>query len=140
MTMVFADTLYWIAIARPGDQWNKPALRARGRLGEVTIVTTHEILVEFLNGMAKGGPKIRDTAAQMVDAILTHPVVRVVAQSYGSFAEGLELYSRRPDKDYSLTDCISMNTMTSLDIQEVLTVDHHFTQEGFTVLMAPELS
>jgi predicted nucleic acid-binding protein len=36
---------------------------------------------------------------------------------------------------YSLTDCISMNAMRAEALTEVLTNDHHFEQEGFTVLM-----
>lgn len=35
---------------------------------------------------------------------------------------------------YSLTDCRSMLAMRTLAISEVLSNDHHFTQEGFTVL------
>jgi len=47
---------------------------------------------------------------------------------------GLELYKHRPDKEYSLTDCISMQMMRQLGITDVLTQDRHFTQEGFTIL------
>ena len=46
----------------------------------------------------------------------------------------LALYEARPDKDYSLTDCRSMVALRALGISEVLTNDHHFTQEGFTIL------
>jgi hypothetical protein len=37
--------------------------------------------------------------------------VRVVPQSRDSFLAGMALYGSRPDKGYSLTDCISMQTM-----------------------------
>jgi predicted nucleic acid-binding protein len=37
----------------------------------------------------------------------------------------------RPDKGYSLTDCISMQTMRKEGLTEVLTKDRHFEQEGF---------
>jgi predicted nucleic acid-binding protein len=40
----------------------------------------------------------------------------------------------RPDKGYSLTDCISMGTMRREAITEVLTNDRHFEQEGFRAL------
>jgi len=40
----------------------------------------------------------------------------------------------RPDKEYSLTDCLSMLTMRREGMTEVLTNDHHFTQEGFQIL------
>jgi predicted nucleic acid-binding protein len=44
------------------------------------------------------------------------------------------LYEARPDKRYSLTDCRSMVALRALGISEVLTNDHHFTQEGFALL------
>jgi predicted nucleic acid-binding protein len=44
-------------------------------------------------------------------------------------------YEGREDKEYSLTDCISMNVMDSHRLTEALTNDHHFEQEGFTVLI-----
>jgi predicted nucleic acid-binding protein len=48
--------------------------------------------------------------------------------------EGLALYKDRPDKEYSLTDCIAMQVMRQEGLTEVLTNDHHFTQEGFYIL------
>jgi predicted nucleic acid-binding protein len=52
----------------------------------------------------------------------------------GANLDALTLYESRPDKEYSLTDCISMQTMRRARLTEVLTNDHHFTQEGFTIL------
>ena len=60
--------------------------------------------------------------------------MRVVPQSRESFLSGLALYSARPDKRYSLTDCISMQTMRREGIDEALTSDRHFEQEGFQAL------
>jgi len=39
------------------------------------------------------------------------------------------------DKGYSLTDCISMETMRHEGITDVLTNDAHFEQEGFRALL-----
>jgi predicted nucleic acid-binding protein len=61
--------------------------------------------------------------------------VTVISQTHQSFLAGLVLYEARPDKDYSLTDCISMNVMRAEGITEILTHDGHFTQEGFTKLL-----
>ena len=58
----------------------------------------------------------------------------VTPQSRESFLAGLELYRTRPDKGYSLTDCISMQTMRRAGITQVLTNDRHFEQEGFQAL------
>lgn len=51
------------------------------------------------------------------------------------FDEAFELYRRRADKGYSLTDCMSMNICRDMDIAEVLTHDRHFAQEGFAALL-----
>lgn len=81
------------------------------------------------------GTFLRRRADQFVRAILASPESTVVPQSESSFLAGLELFSNRTDKEYSLVDCISMQTMRQLGIQEVLTNDHHFTQKGFTILI-----
>ncbi len=64
--------------------------------------------------------------------------VHVRPQSRDTFLLGLGLYEARPDKDYSLTDCISMETMRARGLTDALTADHHFAQEGFTILFEGE--
>ncbi len=135
MKLVFADTLYWIAINRLNDPWQAAARQARRDIGNVSLVTTDEVLIEFLTAMAKGNPRVRKGAVRMVRAIMVDPDVRVVPQSRESFLDGLTLYENRPDKGYSLTDCISMNVMRAEGITEVLSNDYHFAQEGFQVLI-----
>lgn len=66
---------------------------------------------------------------------MSNPGVEVRQQSHQSFLNGLALYKARPDKGYSLTDCISMEAMRQEGIGEILTHDQHFTQEGFIVLL-----
>ena len=135
MKSVFADSLYWIAIAKPGDPWAAAAKSAKGLLGEVRTVTTDEVLTEFLTAFSGSGPNLRQQAAKIVRAIISSPDVKVIPQSRESFLRGLQLYEQRGDKEYSLTDCISMNAMKSESIAEILTNDHHFEQEGFSVLI-----
>lgn len=135
MKAVFADTVYWIAMARPDDQWREAALEARRRAGTVEIVTTDEVLAEFLAALSRGGPRIRVAAAKAVREILSNPKVRVLPQSRASFGSALDRYEARSDKEYSLQDCVSMNVMEAESITEILTNDRHFEQEGFVVLM-----
>ena len=71
----------------------------------------------------------------MVRAILENPNVRVLPQSRDSFLRAMDLYGRRLDKQYSLTDCASMNAMRSEAVTDALTNDHHFAQEKFVVLI-----
>jgi len=135
MRTVFADTLYWVAIVKPNDPWADTAKKAKALLGNVRLLTTDEVLTEFLTALSRGGEHLRRQAAKMVRAILANPNVKVLPQSRDSFLKGVELYEQRPDKEYSLTDCISMKAMWSESVSEVLSNDRHFTQERFHVLM-----
>ena len=137
MTDVFADAVYWIALLRSDDQWHDSALAAREQLGHVTLVTTEEVLTEVLTGLSRYGGELRTQAAGMVRDILESTQVRIIPQTHDTFMEGLSRYEQRSDKAYSLQDCISMNVMEAESITEVLTSDHNFEQEGFTVLMKP---
>ena len=69
MKTVFADSHYWIAIVNPDDPWAKPAKAARSALDEVFMVTTDEVLTEFLAALSRG-EHMRKQAAKMVRAIL----------------------------------------------------------------------
>jgi uncharacterized protein len=92
-------------------------------------------LVEFLSAYAGRGAYLRQEALRAVRAILDNAHVTVRPQTYKSFMKGLEFYASRADKAYSLVDCISMDTMRQMGLTEMLTNDHHFTQEGFTILI-----
>ncbi len=98
------------------------------------VVTTQEFLSEFLAAF-RHTPRLRSIAARRVHQITTDPQIRVLPQSDQSFQAGFTLYQARPDKQYSLTDCIAMEAMRRQGISEILTHDAHFTQEGFTVLL-----
>ena len=135
MAAIFVDTAYLIALYSRRDQWREAAIDAGRRLGDADLVTTDEVLTEFLTAMSGRGPTFRERAANMVSAMLESDSARVVEQSHRSFLDGLALYGKRPDKGYSLPDCVSMNVMEAEEITEILTSDRNFEQEGFTILM-----
>ena len=51
------------------------------------------------------------------------------------FEQGIELFADRPDKEWSLTDCISFLVMRKEQVTEAPTADHHFEQAGFITLL-----
>jgi predicted nucleic acid-binding protein len=104
-------------------------------LGRVTIVTTEEVLCEYLAYYSGHGVALRKLAVGTIERALVNPLVIVRPQSHQTFLDGLSLYKSRPDKGYSLTDCISMQAMHQEGITEVLTHDAHFAQEGFALLL-----
>jgi len=135
MKRVFADAVYWVALALPHDQWHSRAVQATRNLGRVQIVTTEEVFVEFLAHFSGYGRLAREGATRYFDTVASDPGVVIRPQSHQSFQRGYALYKARPDKEYSLTDCISMEAMRQEGISDILTHDAHFTQEGFTILL-----
>ena len=83
------------------------------------LVTTDEVPIELLDGLAQRGAHLRETAAQAVRTMLKDRRATVHPQSRESFLLGLRLYEERKDKGYSLVDCISMTTMRRHGILDV---------------------
>jgi uncharacterized protein len=135
MRRVFADTLYWVAMTHRKDQWHQTAMKITRTLAGCHLVTTVEILTEVLAAFCEAGPLLRQRAATLVRSLHKKPTVTIHPQTRDTFLTGLSLYEARPDKASSLTDCVSMQTMRQDGITDILTHDHHFTQEGFTILL-----
>ncbi len=136
MDEVFADAFYWIALANPADQWHDAVKQFDEANSDAPLVTTEEVLTEFLNFYAEAGEHRRRIVGAMCEQVLLHRNIIVISQSSESFSQGFELYRQREDKGYSLTDCISMIVCRERRIQRVLTNDHHFEQEGLIVLFS----
>jgi uncharacterized protein len=134
MRRFFVDTFYLIALSSPRDQWHQRVVMFSQSLTDYRLYTVDEVLAEFLTFCSTAGAHIRTAAARMVRNALNDQQWLVFPQSRTSFLDALTLYETRPDKEYSLTDCISMQTMRREGMTEVLTNDHHFTQEGFQIL------
>jgi len=135
MNFYFADTQFFIALINPHDQWHKRALDTESNLLEPFYVTTEGILTEVLTFFCEYGAIARLKAVAAIELILSEANTEIITISHELFLEGVELYKQRPDKGYSLTDCVSMNICRNRGITEILTHDHHFTQEGFVILM-----
>ena len=135
MRIAFVDTLYFVALFNPKDQWHGRSIAAGKLVAESKLITTEDVLVELLNFFSEYGEKARRGAVAQAEGILSGANIEVTPQSHDAFIAGLTLYKARPDKGYSLTDCISMHTMREWGVSDILTHDDHFRQEGFTVLL-----
>ncbi|HEY2382604.1 MAG TPA: nucleic acid-binding protein [Terriglobia bacterium] len=126
MKAVFADTFYRAALTSTDDNAHDRALAVSRSLQPDKIVTTDEVLNEYLAYFSNARPSVRAQAGKTVADLLVNQLVVVVPQSRESFLAGLQLYRARPDKGYSLTDCISMVTMRRESLMDALTNDRHF--------------
>ncbi|MBK8467054.1 MAG: type II toxin-antitoxin system VapC family toxin [Chloracidobacterium sp.] len=135
MNLVFADTVFFAGIINPQDQWHEAAVLAETNLLNPHYITTESVLTEVLTFFCEYGPLLRLRAVEIVELILADQNTEVIPISHEIFLEGVDLYKKRPDKSYSLTDCISINICRSREIKDVLSHDRHFSQEGLNILM-----
>jgi predicted nucleic acid-binding protein len=134
MSPLFADAFYWIALLNRRDAWYRRVVAFSRTLGTRPFLTTEWVLAEFLAFYSAAGEVTHQRAAAQTCQILQDPRIHVLSPSQALFLDGLALYESRLDKHYSLTDCISMHVMRREGLTDVLTNDHHFTQEGFRIL------
>ena len=134
MRRFFVDTFYWLALTNRRDQWHRRVQAFNRALDSHHFYTPDEVLAEFLTFCGEGTPEMRRRAALFARRVLADPHTTVIPQIHASFLGGLALYESRLDKHYSLTDCSAMQTMRCEGLTDVLSNDHHFTQEGFRVM------
>jgi predicted nucleic acid-binding protein len=133
MRAYFIDTWYLIALADRSDSHHRQAKLIDVTISGIPLFTHDAVLTEFLTYFSTAGRNSRVHAVSFVRDVLERSDYRV-ERSSDLFAGALSLYSQRPDKEYSLVDCMSMTLMRDRGITHVLTNDHHFRQEGFTVV------
>jgi predicted nucleic acid-binding protein len=125
---VFADTFALIAWLNPRDDAHSVVAAFldafTGRL-----VTTEWVLMELADALSS--PEARSTAVAFLKAVRADPLFDVVGYAPSAYQAGFDLFATRPDKGWSLTDCISFGVMAERGLSEALTTDHHFEQAGF---------
>ena len=131
MTTVFADTFYFIALVSPDDEAHAQAVDY-ARLVD-RIVTTEWVLTEFADGLAT--TPNRHLLGEIRSALLADDSAHIVVWETGLYQRGIDLYLNRPDKTWSLTDCLTFIVMQDHNLADALTGDHHFEQAGFRILL-----
>jgi predicted nucleic acid-binding protein len=129
---VFADTFYFLALLHLDDSAHERALSLSQKRTD-PLLTTAWILTEVADALA--APGTRKAFLLLMSALRADPACTIIPPTPDVFDQGLELYSERHDKSWSLTDCISFVVMKREGITEALTGDHHFEQAGFTALL-----
>jgi predicted nucleic acid-binding protein len=131
----FADTSFWIALSSRRDQYHRQAIawHAEVMKSGSRIVTTEAVLWAWLNALAD--TTTRATAAEGYRRAHADKRVEVIPFDSELNAAAVDVYRSRSDKDWSLTDCLSIVFMERRRLTEALTTDHHFEQAGMKALM-----
>jgi uncharacterized protein len=135
MRIVFADTFYYLAWINPRDNAHRAARQFSADF-RGTIVTTSVILFELGDALCRAAN--RPNFLTLFDGIRQDSNTILVPIDEGYQDRGIELFRNRPDKDWSLTDCVSFVVMTELELTDALTGDRHFEQAGFRILLGQE--
>ena len=130
--MIFLDTGYLLALFDPADELRSRAMEWSRALRERCLVTEY-VLWECVNALSH--PADRGSAHILVDHLRSAEGCEIVPASPALFEAGLALHRQRPDKSWSLTDCISFHVMKQRGIQQALAYDEHFDQAGFVALL-----
>ena len=132
MKPVFADTAFFLALINPRDQYHRLAAELNSQLN-APLVTTAWVLVEFANAISAS--HARKSFEQVLTRLQSEADATIIAPENDLFERGSHLYISRPDKDWSLTDCISFVVMKRDGLTEALTTDRHFEQAGYRPLL-----
>jgi predicted nucleic acid-binding protein len=114
------------------DQGHAKALAFTNGYREA-LLTTDWIATELADALAC--PPNRQRFLRFFRILQKQQELAIISASRTLLEEGLGLYESRPDKEWSLTDCISFVVMQKEGIIEALTGDHHFEQAGFVALL-----
>lgn len=134
MRRLFVDTSAWFAFVNRADPDHRAVVALlgafKGRLVTSNFVfdETVTLCLYRLGHAAAGrvGRVLRDS--NQVD------LVRVTPEDESA---AWDLFQKRPDKQYSFTDCTSFALMRRLDLKAAAALDDDFAGEGFEQLPAP---
>jgi predicted nucleic acid-binding protein len=135
MNEVFLDAAYAIALSSPKDQYHDAAMVIAEKLeaDRTQIVTTRAVMLEIGNALSK--EQYREAAVALLDSLEEDPNVEIIDLDEILYKQGYNLFRKRTDKNWGMTDCISFIVMKNRDIYDALTTNEHFSQAGFNVLL-----
>ena len=135
MRKIFLDTAYLQTLIDSGYNLYQLSQMITPKLGKFQGITSEMVLTELLNAFCSRGEYLRRSAIRLTHDLRSYRNIIIIPQTSEQFEQAFGFYQRRLDKGYSLTDCSSMQIMREQEINEILTFDKHFQQEGFRALL-----
>jgi uncharacterized protein len=131
----FIDTGFVIALVSPRDAFHEVAthLSTQIETESIQLLTTDAVILEI--GAALSRLAYRSAAIEIIQSMRSDPRVEIYSLDQHLMAQATDLFASRTDKEWSLADCVSFETMKRLEIGEALSADVHFEQAGYTALL-----
>lgn len=134
MKRLFVDTSAWAALASRRDSNHQSALQVRNQIvGQYVLVTSNYVLDELYTLLLMNiGYLACVKFKQQLDALQTKELLTIEWITEERSTASWQTFERfNSDKEWSFTDCTSYALMKELEMTEVFTFDHHFSQMGF---------
>jgi uncharacterized protein len=91
------------------------------------------VLLEIGNALSR--QRYRAAAISLLQSLESDSSVELLPLTEELYAQALQLYCTRPDKEWGLIDCASFVVMSERRISKALTADEHYQQFGFRPLL-----
>lgn len=129
----FMDTAFVLALLNSKDPFHHEAKALIPRVRTAREILLHDgILIEVANSLAG---KDRQAAVDFIERVYKTANTKIAAVTRKLVKQALELYGKRLDKAWGLTDCMSFVLMQEEGLSDALTMDHHFEQAGFRIML-----
>lgn len=132
---VYVDTGYFVALLDRRDDLHARAVALARELQDAgaQLTTSDAVLVELANYCARG--PLRANAVSSIAAIRGASDWTIAPFTAALLKAAEARYAAHTDKNWSLTDCLSMEVMAAGRIQDIATHDAGFEQAGHRVLL-----
>ena len=131
---MFIDTSGFYSLYNSDQNDHKTAIEYYGSASR--RITTNYVLTEYV-ALADARGSSRSDAIGFSKQVLNDSEIDLIWIDEDLHRRAVQLLSERPDKTYSLCDAVSFIVMRERNIQDALTTDRHFKQEGFVRLLLP---
>lgn len=137
MRHIFADTSGLGNLINPREPFHALAARIyrERRAQGYFVLTTNYIIAELVSLMTSPLRIPRTTTINFIESLKDSPYVEIVHVDETLDTLAWQLLKQRPDKAWSLVDCVSFMLMEQRGVADALTTDHHFEQAGFVRLL-----
>jgi Predicted nucleic acid-binding protein, contains PIN domain len=126
------DTSGLFCLFHTREPFHREALQAYEAAG---LRFTHEFVLAELVALAHSRGAPRRAVLKFVNDLSASPEVELVWIDEALHHRPMALLAARLDKTYSLCDAVSFVLMRDRGIDQALTTDRHFAQEGFQKLL-----
>lgn len=132
---VFVDAFAWIASINKNDNYHEISLSILENLikEKTKLITTNYVLIETINALSNTG--FRKSVIEFINKIENSQSVSIVKITDEIYNNAWNIYKKRLDKDWRITDCTSFEVMHRFKINKAFTNDNHFEQAGYYLMV-----